>query len=241
MLCIQFTDIHIGREGEMPRDVDVRANLHKVLAAIQKESPDQVVLTGDLSFMEGDRDIYRWIRDRLEEYGVEPWIISGNHDSPPLLADVFDLPLRGQEIYYTLEWEGTPVLFLDTTPGTMTETQYNWLEEQCRQAQKDVIIFMHHPPFYCGVPHMDDNYAFEQATRFKEVVGALPGSAEIFCGHYHVERTVKANNMHVHITPSCFFQIRWDMEEFGVDHYRPAYRRIHVENGQLRHEVVYVE
>ena len=99
---------------------------------------------------------------------------------------------------------------------------------------------MHHPPAICGVPYMDLNHSFKQIDRFQKLVKSIGKHIEVFCGHYHVDKVIEVSNMRIHITPSTFFQIRDDIEEFGVDHYRIGYRLMDLNGLDLSHEVVYL-
>jgi Icc protein len=103
------------------------------------------------------------------------------------------------------------------------------------------MLFMHHPPLYCGVPHMDEKYAFRQIPLVQQYLRGLPFALHIFCGHYHVERDLRVANQHVYITPSTFFQIDAAIVEFGIDHSMPGYRIIELEeNGSLHTYCLYV-
>jgi Icc protein len=87
---------------------------------------------------------------------------------------------------------------------------------------------------------MDNNHSFKQNERFQSLVQGIGKGVEIFCGHYHVDKIVELPNMRIHITPSTFFQIRDDIEDFGVDHYRIGYRLLDLSPKQLKHEVIYL-
>ena len=244
MKCIQFTDIHVGLEGEYTHDVDVRANLHRILEAIGRERPDVVVLTGDLCFKDPLEEIYIWLVQIFEEHQINPLIIPGNHDDRMMVRRHFNIPGTSQkQIYYAQHWEGFPVLFLDTSDATMEEDQWTWLEQQLGKADGDVLIFMHHPPVVMGIPFMDRKHVFQQDERFLKLMERFDQEVHVFCGHYHVERTLtnRVVDMHVHITPSCFFQISEHSEEFSVDHYRIGYRTIELSERNMVHAVRYVD
>jgi Icc protein len=241
MKCIQVTDLHVGLPSEKPHDVDVRANFLRVLEAVAAEEADQIVFSGDLCYRQPDASVYDWILGKCRAAGINPLVISGNHDEQAILKDYFDAGYHEDsgEIYFLRSWVGSQVFFLDTTPGSMSETQLDWLEATL-DASHAPIIFMHHPPALCGVPHMDNKYNFKQIDRVQKLFHGHPHPVHVFCGHYHVNKTVSVSNLHIHITPSCFFQIRSDIQEFGIDHYRIGYRRIIIEEGRLIHEVVWL-
>jgi len=239
MKIVQFTDIHIGSKNEVTRDVDVRGNLKSVLKAIAKENADMVVLSGDLCFREPSAKVCKWINKQLRKRSLSPIVIPGNHDDSVMLAHHFDMPLTGDEVYFDRETDGMRILFLDTGRGTMSEEQWSWLHNHVISAN-NLMIFMHHPPVKANVPFMDNNHAFSEQERFQKLLAHHNDCIEIFCGHYHVDKSISIGNLHVHITPSCFFQIRDDLIEFGVDHLRIGYRVIEVDDGAVFHGVRYL-
>lgn len=239
MKIVQFTDIHIGAKNAVTRDVDVRGNLKSVLNAIKNENADMVVLTGDLCFKEPRAGTYKWIKKQLRKRSISPVVIPGNHDDSIMIARHFDMPLIGVEVYFDHQVDGTTILFLDTGRGEMSDKQWSWLQSHVVSAEK-LVIFMHHPPINARVPFMDNKHAFIEQEKFQELLSQRDDCIEVFCGHYHVHKSVSHGNLHVHITPSCFFQIRDDIIEFGVDHHRIGYRVIEIGEGIVSNGVRYL-
>ncbi len=241
MRIVQITDLHVGVEGELGYGVDVRANFFKIVEAAQALQPDQLVITGDLCMYTGVADIYQWIKMQLDKTKIPYEVISGNHDDPAMMAEVFGLQtfIRQGELYFSRDWEGRQVLFLDTTPARMTEKQLEWLRRQLSLMQDDALIFMHHPPMLANMPWMDAHYPFEMHEDFTKICFAHPYPINVFCGHYHIEKTVQQRNLTMHITPSCYFQIDPHSSEFKIDHYQIALREIEIDGETLRHRVQY--
>lgn len=235
MRIAQITDIHISAADERPHDVDTRAHFLRVLDAVQKEHPDQIVITGDLCFREAVDETYAWIADQLRGIAFPVTILAGNHDSQHVLQRHFPehYHLETDEMFCQADWGHVPVFLLDTARGRMSETQYDWLASSLPKTAGSVIVFMHHPPLYCGVPHMDEKYAFREIPRIQQMLQATEHSFHIFCGHYHVERTLRVANQLIHITPSTFFQIDATQTDFGIDHRRPGYRMIEVDGDRV--------
>ena len=123
----------------------------------------------------------------------------------------------------------------------MSKRQLKWLKYELETLEKAVIIFMHHPPVLSGVPFMDNKHFLKNYTDFQRIAFQYPYPIHIFCGHYHVEKTVSIQNLHVYITPSTFYQIDWREAEFKVDHYRIAFREIDITGGMLRHGLHYLD
>ena len=242
MRIVQITDLHVGREGEETYGVDVRANFRKILQAARQWRPEYLVLSGDLCYRDGDVEIYHWIREQLDELGIPYEVMSGNHDDPVLLAQAFEREdlLKDSELYFARQVASRTIIFLDTTTGLVSGQQQGWLREQLQQLEQEAMIFMHHPPLEAGVPFMDSKHALRNRSEVQAILLAHPFNVHIFSGHYHVEKAVRKQNLLVHITPSCFFQIGQHSEQFQVDHYRIGLRAINWENGVMMNAVHYL-
>lgn len=231
MCIIQITDIHISGPDERPFDVDVRKQFLDVLQEIEQHAPECMVLSGDLCFMDPSDEVYAWIAQQLKDKAYKIYFQPGNHDGQNVMQRHFMCNYHSDtdEIYFNRIWNDFPVLFLDTARGEMSEAQYAWMTKHLSEAKKSAILFMHHPPHYCGVPHMDRRYAFRQIPRLQQILTSTKLQFHIFCGHYHVERTLKIAKQEICITPSTFYQIDSTTEEFKIDHHRPGYRVIDLE------------
>jgi Icc protein len=75
---------------------------------------------------------------------------------------------------------------------------------------------------------------------FEQVLNNTKVKPIIFTGHYHVEKTISRNGVTAHITPSTFFQIKHDQEEFGVDHHNIGFRVIDLDTSVMMHRVEYL-
>jgi Icc protein len=244
MKIVQISDLHIANEGTQTFGVDVRQNFLSILKAVKGISPDLLVLSGDLCFDTGDAGIYQWIKSHLDFLKIPYAVISGNHDDPVILAEVFGIEhlLVGSELYFKRSLGKHTLLFLETSKGIASNAQLDWLAHELGTLKNDAVVFMHHPPIQGGVPHMDINYPLRNMEEVQRLFYGFPHHVSIFCGHYHVEKVVCSKNMTVHITPSLYFQMDWHQEGFKVDHFRIALREIVLrENGGVESTVVYQE
>ncbi|MEM8908081.1 MAG: metallophosphoesterase [Bacteroidota bacterium] len=243
MVIAQITDLHIDQKGEFPFDIDVRKNFSRILQAVRDIEPDHLVVSGDLCYKDGEADIYKWIKTRLDLQDIPYSIIPGNHDESVLMADIFQLQhlLNDGELYFAKRIGKTPCLFLDSSRGHHSDRQLKWLKRQLKNSKEDLIIFMHHPPVKAGVPFMDEKYPLQDMEVIQEILFQYPHAVQVFCGHYHVEKTICVQNLVVQITPSCFFQIDQTDPEFKVDHHRIALRIIKKANGALQTTVRYFD
>lgn len=241
MHLVQITDLHIGFENEETNGVDVRNNFIKTLKAITQEEVDALIITGDLCYRAPEIDIYKWIKIQLDATNIPYYLIPGNHDNAKMMSEVFDLKnITDEELFYHEKFENWEALFLDTCPAAMSDQQYIWLEKQLDQLKSNTIIFMHHPPINMDVPFMDNKHFFKDQKKFQTLLSIYPFTFEIFCGHYHVEKRKQLQNLNVHVCPSLFFQIKNDQANFEVDHYRIGYNKIHLKEGSLFNEIIYL-
>lgn len=242
-ICL-ITDLHIDLFGERPNGLDTRWQFIRTIQKIKEKSYDLMIVAGDLCHKTGVKEIYDWIRLQLDETSIPYHVISGNHDASVLLADSFDLfkNLIEEELYYQQGYPDANIIFLDTSRGMMSDKQFIWLEEKIESLSETVIICMHHPPLLAGCNHMEPTYMFTQMQRFEALCLKYPAKQfQIFCGHYHLERTIIKQNITVFITPSTFIQIDPDCFEFkkGGDYF--GYREIYINEGKCNYtNVIYV-
>jgi Icc protein len=244
MKIVQITDIHLAFSSELSRNVDVVQNFTDILVAVKLQKPDLIVLGGDLAYKEANTEVYSWIKMQLDKTGIDYRVIPGNHDSSKLLSNAFGLNqyLQGSELYWQEDFGKKTLIFLDTAVGLVSDQQLDWLRLKLSKLKSPVVIFMHHPPLIGGVPHMDTKWKLNNMEAIQEVLFEFQGHISIFCGHYHVEKTLAIKNLTVQITPSTFFQMKWHSPEFEIDHYRIAYREIILrEDEAVESTVVYLE
>ena len=244
MKIVQITDLHIAEEGEDSYGVDVRQNFQNILATVRSLSPDLIVLTGDLCLNSGNEMTYQWVRSYLDFLEIPYTAIGGNHDHSPILAKAFRIGhlLVGNELFYKRKLGTHTALFLETSVGEVSKRQLDWLEFELQHIDRDAVIFMHHPPVIGGVPFMDNKYALRNMDEVQAIFFNFPHHLTIFCGHYHVEKTLCTRNLTVHITPSTYFQIDPHAEGFKVDHFHVACREINLrDDGVVDSTVIYQE
>ncbi|MDW7673816.1 MAG: metallophosphoesterase [Bacillota bacterium] len=238
----QISDIHIPRPDQQVIQGDTRKKFTSILESICQDKPDFLVLTGDLCLWEGSVKVYQWIKERLDQTGLKYYIIAGNHDDVSLLAQVFNYNDRiaEDELYYSAELGNLKVVFLDSSKGSISDKQLNWLQQQERIEKQQLVVFTHYPPVRAQVSFMDNNFPL---VNQEEVLKALlkdQVTVNYFCGHYHVEKSIVQDSLKVHICPSTYFQMNQQANEFQVEHYYPGWRKIVFEDNKLITNVQYV-
>jgi Icc protein len=242
----QISDIHVTKEQEMAYGIDVRKNFIDIYESLarEKDSFDELLITGDLCFREGEKDIYKWIRSYLDSLNKSYHVIPGNHDDLENIKDVFEIPseyIHDHEIYYEYPTAAGTIFFLDTSSGSISKKQMNWLAARLRTIQKECMLVMHHPPVISDIRYMEKNYALQNQNEFYELLISYPDIRFLVCcGHYHAEKAICTNNILTLIAPTGFFQIDQAAETFKIDSYRVGWRNIKWSPSSLKSTVRYI-
>ncbi|MCZ2099918.1 MAG: metallophosphoesterase [Chitinophagales bacterium] len=227
-----ITDVHIDLPEVFPSDRDTRKQFLRILDHIKNDPWDAIILGGDLCNKEGNANIYAWIKLQLSNLDLIAWPISGNHDDSPILAQGFHLEhkLTNGALYYTLDIKDHHFIMLDTSRGIMDEQQWQWFDNEISASvKKQIFICMHHPPIIAGSKHMEPKYMFKEMERFRLICQQYPDKKfHIFTGHYHIDRTIVAENMIIYISPSTFLQIDPESISFNTLNDSYGYRTIRI-------------
>lgn len=242
MKIAQITDLHIGLEGQDTYNVDVRDNFLQILGEVVFAQPDLIIVTGDLCFDIGLKEIYNWIKNKLDNTDIPYLVLPGNHDDIQLMMEIFEIDYSHaeDEIYFAKKLNKTTALFLDNSKASHSDNQKKWIKRQLHQADKNVIVFTHYPPAKCKVTFMDKNYALEDRKEMQKLFHNYEKNIYLFCGHYHTEKTLHLDNLHISITPSTYIQINPAVDEFKVDSYKIGYRLIELSKNHCMSAVKYI-
>ena len=238
MRIIQISDIHIPHEVEKTHDIPVRENFSRILTTIASLQYDALVFTGDLAYKEGSAVIYQYIKQELLSISKPIFYIPGNHDSPELFAQFFLENASSTVLYYKKTLQNKTFLFLDTSQNYIDSVQIEWLKTEL-MIMHDVVIFMHHPPCYCGVDYMDTYHALQKQEELLNILHAHPYTVSVFCGHYHVAKEIVSKNVHVYICPSTYYQINPVGLQFEIESKEIGFRLISFSN-TIQTEVVWI-
>lgn len=194
MKFIHFTDPHFVPAGRKLYGRDPRVVVDALVAEINARHADAeaVVVTGDLTHW-GEREAFANLAEALAPLRPPLRLLLGNHDARSVFATCFPDQQRDPNgfVQSVLETSAGLFVFLDTQldgthAGHYCEARCAWLAETlARHGDRDLFLFMHHPPFDTGIPAMD-RIGLVQRSRFREVVE--PHRARIrhlFYGHVH--------------------------------------------------------
>lgn len=176
---IQITDTHLVPHGKVLHELDPEQRLAACIDDIAAHHADAqlCVITGDLAHR-GEVGAYAVLQEHLARLAMPVWLMVGNHDLRANLRAVFaDVPRDGDGFVQCVV--NTPAgrfILLDTLEegqnwGSFCPRRRAWLQAELRSAQQTpVFLFMHHPPFDCGIPCLDhiglrDGAAFAETVR----------------------------------------------------------------------------
>ncbi|HET7883140.1 MAG TPA: phosphodiesterase [Acetobacteraceae bacterium] len=224
MLICQLTDLHVRPVGQ-PANRVVETNMftERAFRAVARLSPrpDVVLLTGDLT--DGGLDAeYANVKRLLRILEPLPvFVIPGNHDRRDRMrAALSHLPGVTSDpefVQFVLDDYPVRIVMLDTlvpgqTHGELGPARLDFLARTLAAApDKSTLVAMHHPPFACGMPHMD-RIALRDSAAFAAVIGRHPQVGRIICGHHHRPVVAQVAHAVATIAPSVAHQVTMSLE-----------------------------
>jgi len=227
MLIAQLSDMHLRPEGQLLYDrIDTAVFLERAVAHVLKldPQPDVVLMSGDL-VEAGRPEEYARLQLLIAPLPMPVYVIPGNHDArEPLRAAFADkgyFPASGF-LQYAVDDRPVRLLALDTLVegkphGALCATRLAWLEARLdEQPQKPTLLFMHHPPFECGIETFDKSRLLEGADQLAALVRRHGNVERVACGHVHRPIQVRWAGSLASIAPSTAHQATLDLHEHSA-------------------------
>jgi 3',5'-cyclic AMP phosphodiesterase CpdA len=193
VLLAQISDLHFLPKGTLAYGrVDTAGCLERAIEHLNALAPpaDAVLITGDLT-SDGDAAVWAELMGLLGRLRAPIFAIPGNHDDRELMRKAFAGlfpaagPLRFAVDLGPLRLIGLDSLIAGEPAGRLGPDQLAWLDEQLASApERPSLVALHHPPFRCGIDHMDA-MMLEDGEALAAVVGRHPHIARVLCGHVH--------------------------------------------------------
>ena len=190
---IHVTDPHLVGRGGRVHGLDPGARLERCIDEINDHHEDAAfcVITGDLAH-NGDDGGYGELARLLGRLRVPARLLVGNHDRREGFARALAGAPRDAHgfVQSALNHPGCRFLFLDThdegsKAGRYCGWRIDWLNEQLATAgDRDVFLFMHHPPFAVGIPGLD-RIGLLDVDDFVSTIDRHHNVRHIFFGHAH--------------------------------------------------------
>ena len=219
---VQLTDLHVRPRGLASNRVsETNAMVCRALRAVDRLRPaaDAVIITGDLTEC-GLAPEYAELRAMLaRELRLPVHVIPGNHDRREVLLRALS-GVRSADgfVQYAVEDLPLRLVMLDTVVpgaghGELCAARLAWLDRTLQAApDKPTLIGMHHPPFECGIGHMDQ-IALRDPGALLDVIRRHAQVQRIVCGHHHRPVTASFGAAIASICPSVTHQVELDLSE----------------------------
>ena len=221
MLIAQISDMHIRAPGKLLfRRIDTAGFLERAVAHVNAldPRPDVVLATGDL-VESGKPEEYARLRQLLAPLAMPVYVIPGNHDARDALRAAFPdhtyLPRSGF-VQYAIDGLPLRLIALDTLVegkhhGELCLERLDWLQARLAENDRPTVLFMHHPPFACGIDAFDRTRV-DEGSRQLEVLIRRHGNVErVLCGHVHRPIQVCFAGTMASIAPSTAHQATLDL------------------------------
>jgi 3',5'-cyclic-AMP phosphodiesterase len=224
MLICQLTDLHVRPVGK-PANRVAETNMFterafRAVARLNPE-PDMVVITGDLTECGLDAEYTNLTRLLRKWLPMPVFVIPGNHDRrgnfreglkhlPGVTADP-------HYVQYAVEDHPVRLVMLDTlVPGAghgeLHAGQLEFLDRTLAAVPgKPTIVAMHHPPFVCGIAHMD-RINLRDAPAFTAIIAKHRQVERIICGHHHRPIVARVAHAIASIAPSVAHQVEMTLD-----------------------------
>ncbi len=257
MLICQLTDLHVRPVG-MPANRLVETNVFTERAfrsaSRLRPQPDVVIITGDLTESGQDAEYANVARLLRKWLPMPVFVIPGNHDRRAAFrAALGHLPgvtTDPEYVQYTVEDHAVRLVMLDTLVpdadhGELRAEQLEFLDRTLAAApDKPTIVAMHHPPFVCGIAHMD-RINLHTTAEFTAVIARHRQVERIICGHHHRPIVARVAHAIASIAPSVAHQVELtlDPHDPGAFIFEPPAFHLHrwtATDGIVTH-TVYVE
>jgi Icc protein len=239
MIICQLTDLHVRPPGQ-PANRVVETNMftERAFKAVARFTPrpDVVVITGDLTECGLDTE-YANVAQLIRHILPMPvYVIPGNHDRRVAfregLAHLPGVTADPHFVQYAVEDYPVRLVMLDTlVPGAghgeLNAEQLGFLDRTlAAQPRKPTIVAMHHPPFVCGIAHLD-RINLHNAAAFTDVIARHRQVERIICGHHHRPIVTQVAHAIASIAPSVAHQVELQLDSHAEDAFLfepPAYQ-----------------
>lgn len=221
MIVVQLSDLHLRPRG-LPayRVAETNALSYRAFEAVRAllPAPDLVVISGDLTDNGLDAE-YAELKPLLAMLPCPALCVLGNHDRRETFRAAFPA-MAGAGAFVGFAYDLGPLrlIGLDTvTPGAshgeLCDARLDAFEAAlAARREAPTLVFMHHPPFACGIRHMDDIALTAGRERFASIVAANPQIERVCCGHHHRPIAAKFAGTVAQIAPSVAHQVQLSLE-----------------------------
>jgi len=209
--------------------MDTDFSLQQVLKLIEKEQTavHMVLATGDMAD-NGSENAYRRLRDYCKQLPAPAFCVPGNHDNRLAMEAVIN---DGKPLVDVIDAGFWQILLLDSQVpgevgghlGVQQLTKLKRQLERAQQADKHVLIGLHHQPVPVGCAWLDEQMVAD-ADQFFSLIEANPQVRGIIWGHVHQQQDFLRGDIKLMASPSSCVQFAPGSERFRAEDTAPGYR-----------------
>lgn len=183
---VQLSDCHVSAApDEAYRGQDARACLERTVDAALDWTPDLVLATGDLS-EDASEASYAYLAEVFGRFPVPVLVTTGNHDDGNRLARHFPQSAVGAPLVRDAAWR---IIVLGSAKpgeiaGRLDESQLAALEAALEEADRPVLVALHHQPWLVGSPWID-RWPLLEPERFHALLARSAAVRLVLWGHVH--------------------------------------------------------
>ena len=244
---LQLTDLHLFADPDKRlKGVPTRAAFLDVWQSVRADARafDLLVITGDLAHDE-QLETYEFLRGLLGEWVARCRLIPGNHDSRPLLRQVFPEAVPGGDgpLTFSVSAGNWRLIGLDShvpgeVAGRIETEQLDWLRNELSvHSDEPTILFVHHPPMSVDSVWLD-RIGLQKPAALVELIQSSSQVRVVSAGHVHHEFTGSIGDTVLLTTPSTAIQFCPGDEELVFDWAPPGFRVFRLDGETYETEVV---
>jgi len=226
MKLIWMSDPHFAAKGDVLGH-DPRLRLDAAIQHVNTHHADAAfsVISGDL-VNRGTAQDYATLAEQLSGLATPYLPMVGNHDNRTLFRQHLPVPAdgMGEHVQYAVQTEAALLLCLDTLKagsdaGEFCDARMAWLEDRLANADRPVILFMHHPPMPLGLPTQDTEN-LQDGKKLLDLVSRFDAVMQLCIGHVHRPICGNVRGSPFATMPSLLFQApapepAWDWTNFA--------------------------
>lgn len=190
MKLIHVSDLHLTIPGILIRERDPHDYCRHMISDINRHhsDADMVIISGDLTH-DGDIEAYQALKTMLEDLIPPCRLMMGNHDDRAKFASIFPETMLAEGFVQSTDIIGdAQIICLDTlqqghVAGTLCTQRLEWLSKVIDR-EKQLYLFLHHPPFPIGAPALDE-VRLQNPDELYAILATHPHVRHIFAGHVH--------------------------------------------------------
>lgn len=233
MKFAHISDLHLcqepGKTVAIPSDVytivkGVAGQLGNISSLL-----DFIVVSGDLT-EDADPRSFAEFEEIFSPLNLPVYVVPGNHDGPSLFFDykstssffqLSDISGRVQDL------GGIRLLGINSAidscmTGGLSDNDFALLETELRSdADSQLVIVMHHPPFEPGLKDFNNISVVDGSDRLAQLLQAVEVPPIILCGHVHRPYFSRWNGANCFIGGSPAVRFGSDLP-FGEEPVRPT-------------------